>query len=60
VFVDDRHQLDDPERAVTGVSTELNMPGGGLLAALFLLAGSDGEIRTAIANVSDAGESTAW
>jgi hypothetical protein len=22
VFVDDRHQLDDPERAVTGLSTE--------------------------------------
>ena len=48
VFVDDRHQLDDPERAVTGLSTELNMPVDDLLAAPFLLVGSDDEILTAI------------
>jgi hypothetical protein len=46
VFVDDRHQLDDPERAVTGLSTELNMPVDDLLAAPFLLVGSDDEILT--------------
>jgi hypothetical protein len=32
---------DDPERAVTGLSTELNMPVDDLLAAPFLLVGSD-------------------
>jgi hypothetical protein len=48
VFVDDRHQLDDRERAVTGLSTELNMPVDDLLAAPFLLVGSDDEILTAI------------
>lgn len=47
-FVDDRHQLDDPERAVTGLSTELNMPVDDLLAAPFLLVGSDDEILTGI------------
>jgi hypothetical protein len=37
-----------PERAVTGLSTELNMPVDDLLAAPFLLVGSDDEILTAI------------
>jgi hypothetical protein len=48
VFVDDRHQLDDPQRVVTGLSTELNMPVDDLLAAPFLLVGSDDGILTAI------------
>jgi hypothetical protein len=48
VFVDDRHQLDDPERAVTGLSTELNTPVDDLLAAPFLLVGSDDEILTVV------------
>ena len=48
MFVDDRHQLDDPERAVTGLSTELNMPVDDLHAAPFLLVGSDDEILTAV------------
>jgi hypothetical protein len=48
VFVDDRHQLHDPERAVTGLSTDLNMPVDDLLAAPFLLVGSDDEILTGI------------
>jgi hypothetical protein len=48
VFAGYRHQLDDPERAVTGGSAELNMPVDALLAAPFLLVGSDDEILTAI------------
>jgi hypothetical protein len=48
VLVDDRRQLDDPERAVTGLSAELSMPVDDLLAAPFPLVGSDGEILTAI------------
>jgi hypothetical protein len=37
VLIDDRHQLGDPERAVTGLSTELNMPVDDLLAAPYRL-----------------------
>jgi hypothetical protein len=46
--------------AVTGLSTELNMPVDDLLAAPFLLVGSDDETSQLFANVSNAGESTAW
>ena len=60
VFADDRYQLDDPERAVTGLSTELNMPSTTCSPRRSCSLARTTKSSQLSANVSNAGESTAW